>query len=106
MKNSTILLIASAPRTTCEEILATTNDGDLRGLVQVRINFLDNIQKEAQATIYRETPPAMIYAGDIQDWWYEKFNTLNIIDIDFRAIADNKKMKWYAYSNQVVETDL
>lgn len=103
MKEITIL-IASAPRKTCEEILATTNDGDIRGLVQARINFLDNIQKEAQTTIYRETPPGMVDSWQLRDWWYENFQTLNITDINFQAISDGKKQEWYAYMNAETET--
>jgi hypothetical protein len=100
-----IILIASATRSTCEELLNTT-DGDLRGLVQARINFLDNIQKEAQKIIYTQTPPGMVDSWDLRDWWYENFQTLNICDIDFSAISDGKKQEWYAYQNEQVETQL
>lgn len=106
MENSTILLIASAPRTTCDKILATTNDGDLRGLVQARIKVLDNIQKEAQTTIYTQTPPGMVDSWQLREWWFENFQTLNIETIDFHSIAESKKMEWYAYANQVVENNL
>ena len=106
MKNSTILLIASAPRTTCEEILSTTNDGDLRGLVQARIKVLDGIQSEAQKIIYTQTPPGMVDSWQLREWWFENFQTLNICDIDFSAISDGKKQEWYAYANQVVENNL
>lgn len=99
-----IALISTAPRQTCEEILATTNDGDLLGLVQARIKFLDNIQKKAQTTIYRETPPGMVDSWQLRDWWYENFQTLNITDIDFHVIAENKKQEWYAYLNAETET--
>ena len=105
MHNSIITLIATAPRTTCEELLSTT-DGDLRALVQSRLNFLDNIQREAQKTIYTQTPPGMVDSWDLRDWWYENFQTLNIESIDFHSIAEGKKMEWYAYQNEQVETQL
>jgi hypothetical protein len=104
--NELTILIATAPRTTCEEILATTNDGDLRGLVQARIKVLDNIQKEAQKTIYTQTPPGMVDSWDLRDWWFENFQTLNICDIDFSAISDGKRQEWYAYQNSQVEESL
>jgi hypothetical protein len=100
-----IALLATAPRNTCNELLETTN-GDIRALAQARINFLDNIQKEAQKTIYTQTPPGMVDSWDLRDWWYENFNTLNICDIDFSAISDGKKQEWYAYQNEQVETKL
>jgi hypothetical protein len=53
-----------------------------------------------------ETPAPMVYAGDIQDWWIEKYGIENFHHIDFRTIADNKKQEWYAYANQVVENNL
>lgn len=101
-----IVLLSIAPRTTCEELLNTTTDGDLRGLVQARIKFLDKIQLEAQKTIYRETPPGMVMGFELRDWWYKNYQTLNICDIDFHSIADSKKMEWYAFQNEQVETKL
>lgn len=106
MENSTILLIASAHRATCEEILATTNDGDLRGLVQARIKVLDGIQSEAQKIIYTQTPPGMVDSWQLREWWFENFQTLNIETIDFHSIAESKKMEWYAYQNEQVENNL
>lgn len=100
-----IALLATAPRTTCNELLETT-DGDIRGLVEARIKFLDNIQKEAQKTIYTQTPPGMVDNWDLRNWWYENFQTLNICDIDFHSIAESKKQEWYAYQNEQVETQL
>lgn len=106
MHNELTILIASAPRTTCNDILTVSTDGDIRGLAQARIKFLDNIQFEAQKTIYTQTPPGMVDSWQLRDWWYENFQTLNICDIDFHAIAEGKKMEWYAYANQVVENNL
>jgi hypothetical protein len=103
---SIITLISTAPRSTCEEILTTTTDGGLRGLVQARINFLDNIQNEAQKTIYTQTPPGMVDSWQLRDWWYENYQTLNICDIDFHAIADGKRQEWYAYQNAQIEESL
>lgn len=100
-----IALLATAPRTTCNELLETT-DGDVRALVQARIKVLDGIQFEAQKTIYRETPPGMVDSWQLRDWWYENFQTLNICDIDFQAISDGKKQEYYAYANEFVETQL
>ena len=104
--NETTILIASAPRTTCNDLMTVSTDGDLRGLVQARINFLDNIQKEAQKIIYTQTPPGMVDSWDLRDWWYENFQTLNIETIDFHSIAESKKMEWYAHADQVVENNL
>lgn len=99
------MLLEDSSREQCIKVLDCP-DGDLRAHAQARIKVLDNIQKEAQTTIYRETPPAMIYAGDLQDWWIEKYGVDNFHHIDFRTIANNKKMEWYAYSNHIVETQL
>lgn len=100
-----IALLATAPRTTCNELLETT-DGDVRALVQARIKVLDSIQFEAQKTIYTQTPPGMVDSWDLRDWWFENFQTLNICDIDFQAIGDGKKQEYYAYANEFVETQL
>lgn len=102
---SIIALLATAPRTTCNELLETT-DGDVRALVQARIKVLDGIQFEAQKTIYTQTPPGMVDSWELRDWWYENFQTLNICDIDFQAISDGKKQEYYAYANEFVETQL
>lgn len=100
-----IALLATAPRTICNELLETT-DGDVRALVQARIKVLDGIQMDAQKTIYTQTPPGMVDSWQLRDWWYENFQTLNIESIDFHSIAESKKMEWYAYANQVVENNL
>lgn len=106
MHNEITILIASAPRTTCNDLLTVSTDGDIRGLVEARIKFLDKIQREAQKTIYTQTPPGMVDSWDLRDWWYENFQTLNIESIDFHSIAEGKKMEWYAYQNEQVETQL
>jgi len=100
-----IALLATAPRTTCNELLETT-DGDVRALVQARIKVLDGIQLEAQKTIYTQTPPGMVDSWGLRDWWYVNFQTLNICDIDFHSIAESKKQEWYAYLLEQVETQL
>jgi hypothetical protein len=102
---SIIALLATAPRTTCNELLETT-DGDVRALVQARIKVLDGIQFEAQKIIYTQTPPGMVDSWQLREWWFENFQTLNIESIDFYSIAEGKKMEWYAYSNEQVETQL
>lgn len=100
---SIIALLATAPRTTCNELLETT-DGDVRALVQARIKVLDGIQFEAQKTIYTQTPPGMVDSWDLRDWWYENFGIVNICDIDFQAISDGKKQEWYAYIDAETST--
>lgn len=104
MHNELTILIASAPRTTCNDLLTVSTDGDLRGLVQTRIKFLDNIQLEAQKIIYTQTPPGMVDSWDLRDWWYENFGIVNICDIDFQAISDGKKQEWYAYIDAETST--
>lgn len=106
MHNEITILIASAPRTTCNDLLNVSTDGDIRGLVEARIKFLDKIQLEAQKTIYTQTPPGMVDSWQLRDWWYENFQTLNICDIDFSTISEGKKQEWYAYQNEQVETQL
>jgi len=99
------LLIHDANREQCLKVIECT-DGDLRAHAQARLRVLDTIQSNAQTKIYMETPAPMVYAGDIQDWWIEKYGIENFHHIDFRTIADNKKQEWYAYANQVVENNL
>lgn len=106
MHNEITILIASAPRTTCNDLLTVSTDGDIRGLAQARIKFLDGIQLEAQKIIYTQTPPGMVDSWDLREWWFENFQTLNIETIDFHSIAEGKKQEWYAYQNEQVETQL
>lgn len=104
MHNELTILIASAPRTTCNDLLTVSTDGDIRGLAKARIKFLDNIQLEAQKIIYTQTPPGMVDSWDLRDWWYENFGIVNICDIDFQAISDGKKQEWYAYIDAETST--
>jgi hypothetical protein len=99
------LLTHDANREQCNAVIECT-DGDLRAHAQARLNVLDNIQNEAQKTIYTETPPAMVYAGDLQDWWIEKYGIENFHHIDFRAISEGKRQEWYAHANRIVENNL
>lgn len=99
------MLLEDSNREQCMKVIECT-DGDLRAHAQARLTVLDNIQANARATIYRETPPGMVLGFELFDWWHEKQGGENIHHIDFNAIADNKKMEWYAYANQIVETKL
>ena len=99
------MLLEDSNREQCIKVIECP-DGDLRAHAQARLRVLDTIQAHAQTKVYMETPPAMIYAGDIQDWWIEKYGVDNFHHIDFRTIADNKKQEWYAYSDHIVETKL
>lgn len=89
------ILLEDSNREQCLKILDRP-DGDLRAHAQARLKVLDKIQADAQATIYRETPPGMVLGFELKDWWYEKRGD-NMHHIDFNRIADNKKQEWYAY---------
>lgn len=99
------MLLEDSNREQCIKVIECP-DGDLRAHAQARLRVLDKIQADAQATIYRETPPGMVLGFELRDWWYEKQGGDNMHHIDFNTIADNKKQEWYAYSDHIVETKL
>lgn len=99
------ILTNDANREQCLAILECT-DGDLRAHAQARLKVLDDVQNDAQKTIYTQTPPGMVDSWQLRDWWYENFGVVNICDIDFSAISDGKKQEYYAYANEFVENNL
>jgi hypothetical protein len=99
------LLTHDANRAQCLAILECTDDAN-RAHAQARLNVLDTIQKEAQKVIYMESPAGMVDSWEIREWYFEKYGHGNLHHIDFQAISDGKKQEWYAYANQVVETNL
>ena len=99
------MLLEDSNREQCLKVLDCP-DGDLRAHATARLKVLDNIQRNAQETIYRETPPGMVLGFELRDWWYEKQGNVCAEHIDFNQIADNKKHEWYAYADHIVETKL